>query len=203
MESLPSGKSVWELNQGALDKLLAHLDPDPDQAGDKYINLHTRLTRFFERRMVSSSEEHASNVIDRLARKLHEGETILNTNAYALEVARRYALELTRRPSEVQVEEDWDDVARSNSRLAVEPETEEDGEDKRLGCLERCLEKLSVQEHQMVMGYYQDVKRAKIDNRRELADRLGINMNTLRIRVTRLRMKLEACIMDCEKAGSV
>lgn len=188
------------MNQGALDKLLAHLDADPDAAGDKYVNLHVRLTRFFERRMVASAEEHASHVIDRLARKLHEGEAVLNTNAYALEIARRYALELTRRPAEMQVEEDWDSVAHKGHRLVAGGEAEATVEDVRLRCLDRCLEKLTVQEHQMVMGYYQDVKRAKIDNRRELADRLGFNMNTLRIRVTRLRMKLEACIRDCEEA---
>ncbi len=50
----------------------------------------------------------------------------------------------------------------------------------------------------MVVGYYQDDRRAKIDNRKELSAALGINMNTLRIRVMRAQRKLEKCVVDCE-----
>jgi hypothetical protein len=37
----------------------------------------------------------------------------------------------------------------------------------------------------------------RIDRRRALADRLGITMNALGIRASRLRGSLEVCVDDC------
>ena len=198
MESLPSEASgAWELNEGALDKLLSHLDSDREAAGAKYVNLQLRLSLFFEQRRFSSPDEHAGVVLDRLARQFDEGEDVQNATAYALGVARLYALELSRKPI-VEGVDDWDAVPLPPDRRGASSADEPDGEDARLSCLDRCLDGLPAQERRMVVGYYQDDKRAKIDNRRELSNLLGINMNTLRIRVMRTQRKLEKCVTDCE-----
>jgi hypothetical protein len=67
METPPSGKTRWELSEGALESLLAHLDPVREAAGEKYVQLLLRLARFFEQRRLTPAEEHASAVIDRVA----------------------------------------------------------------------------------------------------------------------------------------
>ena len=198
MESLPSEEGgAWELNEGALEKLLSHLDPDREAAGEKYVRLQLRLSSFFEQRRFSPPDEHAGVVLDRLARKFDEGEAVQNATGYALGIARLYALELSRRPV-VEGVDDWGAVPVSAERLAAGRAQEPDGEDARLSCLDRCLDRLPAQERRMVIGYYQDDKRAKIDNRRELSSLLGINMNTLRIRVMRTQRRLEKCVTDCE-----
>jgi hypothetical protein len=55
----------------------------------------------------------------------------------------------------------------------------------------------------MIEQYYAENKRAKIDLRKRIAAEFGISLNTLRLRALRIREKLQACIEQCLKAGSV
>ena len=64
-------------------------------------------------------------------------------------------------------------------------------------CFERCLNELSEENRQLVLRYYEDERRGKIDNRQAMADRLGIPLNALRSRVQRIRDKLERCVTNC------
>ncbi len=73
-------------------------------------------------------------------------------------------------------------------------ETERDYE-----CLEQCMERLTSKSRELVLEYYQAEKRAKIDRRKELASRLGIAVNALRIRAHRIRSNLQECVFECTK----
>ena len=56
----------------------------------------------------------------------------------------------------------------------------------------------------MIVEYYCDARRQKIERRRELARRLGISMNALCIRAYRIRDALEACVsahLDTSSGG--
>ena len=64
-------------------------------------------------------------------------------------------------------------------------------------CLEKCLTQLTDPNRELVLEYYQQEKRAKIDHRAELAKRLGIAANALRIRAHRIRQVLEKCVLQC------
>jgi len=54
-------------------------------------------------------------------------------------------------------------------------------------------------QRELVVEYYRDGQREKIERRRELAERLGISMNALAIRVFRLRDTLMTCVETCRK----
>jgi DNA-directed RNA polymerase specialized sigma24 family protein len=69
--------------------------------------------------------------------------------------------------------------------------------EQRLGCLERCLDKLKPDQRQLAIDYYRDVRREKIERRRTIAERLGISMNALGIRACRIRATLEVCVGAC------
>ncbi len=69
--------------------------------------------------------------------------------------------------------------------------------EKILSCLEQCVGKLEPANRDMIMRYYVGKERAKIENRRALAESLGITINALSIRTCRLRDKLEACVGEC------
>jgi hypothetical protein len=69
--------------------------------------------------------------------------------------------------------------------------------EKRLGCLDRCAGKLDALNRNLILKYYTGEERAKIENRRSLAEGLGITMNALSIRACRIRDKLEACVRQC------
>ena len=75
----------------------------------------------------------------------------------------------------------------------------EEGTEAAHACLTRCLETLKTPDRELIVDYYRDAKRQRIDRRRELAARLGITMNALGIRAWRLRASLESCISACRK----
>ena len=72
--------------------------------------------------------------------------------------------------------------------------------EQRLDCLDRCLEQLKPEQRTLIVDYYRDSRRQKIERRRELADRLGISMNALAIRACRIRDALLTCLEGCRNA---
>jgi hypothetical protein len=66
-----------------------------------------------------------------------------------------------------------------------------------MACLEDCLRALSVDAREMVLEYYRDEKRERIDRRKALAERLGLRREALANRAQRLRDKLEQCVSGC------
>jgi RNA polymerase sigma factor (sigma-70 family) len=78
------------------------------------------------------------------------------------------------------------------------PLTEEDASSERVyECFEVCLKRLEARERKLVIKYYDGQGRAKIDGRKKLADKLGIDLNALRVRTRRIRTKLRECIQKC------
>jgi DNA-directed RNA polymerase specialized sigma24 family protein len=69
--------------------------------------------------------------------------------------------------------------------------------EKEYACLEKCMQNLTPGNRVLVLQYYQEEKRAKIDQRKKLADRLGIALNALRIRACRIRSSLQQCVQTC------
>jgi DNA-directed RNA polymerase specialized sigma24 family protein len=59
------------------------------------------------------------------------------------------------------------------------------------------MEQLTSDNRQLVLQYYQDEKRAKIEHRKRLAEGLGIALNALRIRAHRIRLNLLECVQQC------
>ncbi|HKY43403.1 MAG TPA: CHAT domain-containing protein [Pyrinomonadaceae bacterium] len=79
----------WTLTQEAFDKLLVALGGGDREGGsERYLEIRSNLTRFFEWRGCSFPEDHADETINRIAKKVAEGEEILNPSAYAMGVAR-------------------------------------------------------------------------------------------------------------------
>ena len=181
----------WTLTQEAFDKLLiAFGDGDREGGSKKYLEIRSNLTRFFEWRACSFPEDHADETINRIAKKIAEGEQILNPSGYAMGVARLLLLEILKSRQREQ-------SALTEIGQASEPAVEyEDGED-RLDCLRDCLQTLSSDNRELILQYYQGEKGEKIKNRKKLLDRLGIPVNTLRMRALRLRERLQGCVEQC------
>jgi DNA-directed RNA polymerase specialized sigma24 family protein len=180
----------WALTQDAFDKLLAALAPDRESAGEKYLELRGHLIRLFEWRGCPFPEDHADETVNRVARKIAEGEMIREPAHYAVGVARMLLLEIRK------------DQVKQRSALGelsdAETATYEFEElDPRVACLERCLQSLSPENRELILHYYQGEKGAKIENRKKLTDRFEIPINTLRMRALRLREKLQSCVENC------
>src|SRR5215212_3434614 len=162
-------KKEWVLTKESFDALLAWLDTNPDSAAVKYEKIRTRLIKMFVCRGCLEPEDLADETIDRVARRLTDIEStyVGEPVRYFYGVAHKVQLE-SLRPKPV----------------LPPPEVDDDDKDEReYECLQQCMGKLSVEHRELVLQYYQEERGAKIDNRKHLADQLGIAVNALRIRV--------------------
>ena len=197
MEKAQSPRKEWELTPEAFTKLMAILDPDPETAGVKYEKLRGRLIKFFDLRGSFISDELADETLNRLARKINEGEEIeKNVYALSLGIARFVLLETFKRPDNRRME------MKELTTVAAPPERWEDDDDLWVDCLRECLRDVSEENRELIIEYYQDEGRARIDERKMMAANLGISLNALFARAKRTRDKLEDCVMRCVKRKS-
>lgn len=176
--------------------LLRWLDADRERAGAKYEAIRLRLIKIFTCRGFREAEDLADETINRVSAKVAEvasdyrGDPAL----YFYGVSQKVQLEYLRRSrlldAEVSVDVTANLASPADSILVDDAEPE-------YKCLERCLERLPADNRKIVLEYYQQEKRAKIDHRKLLAADLGIAVNALRIRAHRIRRALETCVRDC------
>src|SRR5690242_896312 len=179
------------LTAEAFTKLLACLDPERERAGDKYEDLRRTLIRFFEWRGAPFPEDHADETFNRVARKLNQGIEIRNLSGYCYEVARLICLEVwkgndsRRETLREEHHQNVPDARTADSTLERE---------LLLECLDTCLNRLPTESRALLVEYYRDEKRNRIEHRRALAQALNMRRETLANRAQRLRDKLEVCV---------
>src|ERR1041384_6721175 len=125
----------WTLTQEAFDKLLIALGGDRESGSEKYLEIRNNLTRFFEWRGCSFPEDHADETFNRIAKKLDEGEQILNPPGYAMGVARLLLLEILK--SRQREQSALNEIGTAGETYVAD----DDGED-RLECPRDCLQKV-------------------------------------------------------------
>ena len=187
-------RQKWTLTQEAFDKLLLSFGDDRDSGGKKYLDIRNNLTRFFEWRGCPFPEDHADETINRIAKRVAEGEQIQNPSGYAMGVARLLVLEILKGRQREQVA--MNELTTTTSEIAENGGNGDKGEE-RIGCLRHCLQGLSTENRLLITEYYEGEKGDKIQNRKKLMEKLGIPVNTLRMRALRLRDRLQVCVEDC------
>jgi DNA-directed RNA polymerase specialized sigma subunit, sigma24 homolog len=178
-------------------RLLRWLDDGTDSRGERYLEIRRRLVAYFDRRNRPAPDLLADETLDRISRTLEESGRIKVTPParYCYVVARFVLLEDIRR-GDRHVPYDETRPVLPHARSAGAAAAEEAARQS-MDCLGRCLASLKAADRELIVEYYRDAKRQRIDHRRELARRLGITMNALGIRVCRLRASLEACVAAC------
>lgn len=186
LDSLPTRKKDWALTQETFDNFLDWLSGDREQAGRKYEEIRRKLIKIFTCRGCTVSEDLADETINRVARKVQQiKDTYVGDPAhYFYGVAHNVHLEYLRKRAEV--------MPAPLPAPAPSDETEQE-----FDCLEQCMQALPSQHRELVLQYYQEEKRAKIDHRKQLARSLGIELNALRIRAHRIRVSLQDCVRQC------
>jgi DNA-directed RNA polymerase specialized sigma24 family protein len=186
-------KKDWVLTQDAFDSLLDWLDADRDRAGRKYESIRLRLIKIFTCRGCHQAEELADETINRVVARVvelasgYEGDPALYFYGVSQKVHLEYLRKVHTQPINLAAE------SSQNSQTIdltsdIEPEYE---------CLERCLEQLPPDNRDLVLRYYQQERKAKIEHRKSLATELGIAVNALRIRAHRIRLVLQRCVRNC------
>jgi RNA polymerase sigma factor (sigma-70 family) len=176
----------------SFDEILDWLNPDRDEAGNIYVQLRTDLTKIFTWNRCADPDGLTDEVFDRVARKVHEVRQTFegDPRLFFYGVARNLIKESSKRiKKEVSLE--------GTDLPAPEATVEDESATMREQCLRPCLQKLSHEKRELILGYYAKEKQAKIDHRTEMARQVGISVETLRVRVHRIRSALEMCIERC------
>jgi DNA-directed RNA polymerase specialized sigma24 family protein len=186
-------KTKWSLDGVAFDKLLDQFSADRDKAAVQYDLAWRKVVRYFEWRSVRTADACADETMDRVARRLKEGQKIDKLMAYIFATAHHILQEVLKAESERGA------IALEDAPLAYlqQKEPEIVDPDVRLICFDRCLTELGTDNRDLILGYYEGEGREKIENRLALSKRLKIPLNALRIRVHRIKRMLEACIAEC------
>jgi RNA polymerase sigma factor (sigma-70 family) len=192
------------LTSASFDSLLAQLGPDRESAARAYIELRRALFIFFATRGVASADEMTDETINRVARRLSEGEQITaeTPSNYFYGVARNVWRESLAKsnvliplsdddPAERAQATPYDLLLSASERIETELRHE---------CLEKCLGRLDQEDRNLIISYYQFSGGEKIENRKRLATHLGLANNTLRQRVARLRSRLAECVTVCQSS---
>ena len=191
MDSPTSLKKEWVLTKEALDNFLSRLDVDRDRAGQKYEGVRLKLLKYFQWCGAVTPDMDADETINRVARKILEGENVYNLTAYIYGVARRVNAEsLKLRNRNEQIADEVHDLE------APEPEDDPEAGERRV-CFDRCLQFLPERSREIVIEYYQYDRNQKIEHRKRLAAKFGITLNALRIAAHRTRVNLETCVKEC------
>ena len=187
----PSG-----LTAEGFERLLGRLHPDREEAGEKYELLRAKLVKVFEYRGCAASEQAADETLNRVARRLTEGETIRSEDAssYALGVARNVLREYWARPEGTWRALEEVDPGELTAAAPAEPDVDDE---RRWACFERCLGALDPAQRELVLEYYEWGRRQRIGSRKDLCRRLGLSVNAVRIRAHRIRSGLERCVRGC------
>ena len=181
----------------SFDEVLAWLDPDREVAGTIYVQLREDLTKIFTWNRCGDPEGLTDEAFDRASRKIDhlrrtfEGDPRL----FFYGVARNLIKENAKKVKAYASLEGVDPPATNPLTQERDNETAE----MRSECVHACLQRLSKEKRELILAYYARDKQAKIDYRHELAQRHGISLATLRVRVYRIRSTLEECAQRCLK----
>jgi RNA polymerase sigma factor (sigma-70 family) len=177
----------------SFDEILAWLNPDRDVAGTIYVQLRQDLTKIFTWNRCPDPDGLTDEVFDRVAKKVHDVKKtyVGDPKLYFYGVARNLIKEI---PKKIKTQ-----ISLQGSEPASDPrrESEQEAATMREDCLRSCLQKLSKDKRELILGYYARDKQAKIDHRTEMAQRLGISVETLRVKAFRIRGTLEQCLERC------
>ena len=195
-------KKDWILSSDAFNKLLNWLDEGVNSDGQKYLDVRQRLLDYFDRKNCLSPDDLADETINRVARRLdEEGFIESETPAKYFYITARFVfMEYLRDTQNQNVSIDETEGQQHLKKLATIESDEKETKEKMLNCLEKCTGKLDENNREIILRYYIGKEREKIENRRALAQDLGISINALSIRACRIRDKLETCVKQCINA---
>lgn len=164
--------------------MLDWLNTDRERAARKYETIRRRLIETLASRGCHEADYWADKTIDRVVSKIdevvkgYEGDPAY----YFYGVAKKVYLECLKK--------------KPLSYVPPAPASPDDVE-REHACLEHCLTRLPEEDRELILGYYSKERGEKIINRNDLARKLEIALNALRIRAYRIRIVLKDCIQDC------
>jgi DNA-directed RNA polymerase specialized sigma24 family protein len=138
------------------------------------------------------AERLADISLNRVIRRYFEGEVISALMGYVYGVAKLVYLEYLADQKNEQA------FREHLTYTATSIEVESDSDDL-YACFDACMEELPPDDRKFIKQYYEDTRRKKIDNRKSMAEMIGITQNALVLRAFHIRKRLKRCITKCLK----
>jgi hypothetical protein len=177
----------WEPSQEDFDKLLSSLHPDREQAGIEYQALRLRLTTYFEQRNCAEADWLADVVINRVIKRLAEGETIHELIRYSYGVAKWVLVEHKKKTLR------YGGSLEDLPPIPVEPVDLTKAEFSSAQ-LNYCLQQLPENDRVLLLQYLCQDEMKNKQARKKLADSLAVSPLALRLRVYRLKARVAECL---------
>jgi len=177
-------KTTLIIGPEEFEHLLEWLDSDRDRAAEKYEKIRQRLARMLVCRGCWEADDLVDLTMDRVARKIDEirDSYVGDPGAYFGGVARH-------------VYQEW--LRKQTPPAPIPDPVEPDDDGPEHDCLDDCLKALTSHNRDLILEYYEDDKQAKINHRKAIAAREGLEMEALRLRIHRIRKVVRDCILKC------
>lgn len=177
--------------------LLVRLHPDRNLAGEKYEELRRKLIKFFEWNSCFPAEDLVDETFDRVARKL-DAEEVRDVPAFTWGVAKNVRQEAQKRAARlVPISDLPHGAAPLREKLDLENAIQQRMDERqRSRCFNLCLQRLAEQDRELFLKYHSAGNQTATD-RQHLAASFQLTIAALRVRINRIREKLEKCVANC------
>ena len=174
------------LTSESLTKLLKAFSRDEVEAAHAYQDLRDSLVRFFRLKGISDCDKAADDTIDRIPERISETTKDEDIKYIAFSIAKFVFLEKVREERKQGAAVDGFYLKNDAPRAS--------GAADEFERLRECFARLYENERELLIRYFADLPPDELAaHRQKLARQAGIDLNSLRNRVSRLRRRLEEC----------
>lgn len=178
-----------------LEQFLNWLDADREQAALKYEKLRLKLVSYFVKRQCAAAEDLADKVLNAAMEHVLRQNVLLlgQPLPYIFGIARNVYRQYLNKQISFDGDIDW-------QRLSFPDVSDETSEKERLSeCLRNCLRAMKDHDRQLFLLYYLKKTEALDEYRIRLAEKFGLTINAMRLKMMRLRDQLRICITTCQQ----
>lgn len=174
------------------DNLLNWLSEDRDHAGTRFENIRGGLTRFFRLKGCqdpeSLADESMNRVIDRFDKLDQKISSSPTTIFWAF--ANNVYLEYVRSQKKL--------TSSSNGTFPrISLGIEELSENPSIDCLRDCMNTLKKSDRSLIIEYYSEDNKEKMEFRRQIATQNMMEMGALHTKIYRIKLSLRPCLERC------
>lgn len=175
-----------------LPALLKALCPDDmEEAHRRYLVLHKKLVGYFTLKGMSDPFTDADDTVARADEKIAKGKKVPDVTRFCMGIARNIVRERLReeKRKESAFREFWDTNKDKNTRAALL--------DQFTNLMRRCFKQLPKDDQSLLIAYCKGPSKTSLaEHRHRLAESHNWSIGALRIRITRLRVRLVECLKE-------
>lgn len=174
------------------EALLGWLSEDREQAGAEYNKIRAGLIRFFRFKGCSDPVSLADETLNRVAKRITSFDESNNAKKSTIIYGFAKNIFLEDRRNRTKIEKKLKDFEFYQTSF-------DELKELRFECMEECLVMVSKEDREQFIEFYAQENAQNSDARRQIAERFGLEMNALYVRIFRMRAKLAKCIEKCVK----